>query len=491
MSSSDSWNLLVFRDGRRVLNGPELLGTLRENLNALYSISDFSLLSTRERLTEALLRSGELECSLADHEGCHRAADILARTTDQLAIALSGQLKLPSPILDNINALDVPELLAVPIPEGFCYYALHPLDYIDLLNENPLSAPAAAVVGIRSIGATLSAVVRAWFELRGIPADRITVRPSGHPFDRTLMLSDRDLQWITNRHIPTDAADDIGWGAWRSMVFANEHQWPGVWSWTERRKFLSADRRNILRFDGYGHYGSAVRRRTHILAEHGWGAHPHPAADGFSRCTWIAGERRTQADRDIVLQLARYCAFRAAHFETTNASTNALEEMTQINLARALNVSHSVFLPIERPVIADARMMPHEWIATDRGRLFKVDAATHGDDHFYPGATDIAWDLAGAIVEWKLDEEASDLLIGEYERISGDSIQTRLPGYLVAYCAFRLGFILSAGRSVSDAKESARFRCEANQYRGKLGSLLPLATAAKNLTHPELRAAAL
>ena len=563
MSSSDSWNLLVFRDGRRVLNGPELLGTLRENLNALYSISDFSLLSTRERLTEALLRSGELECSLADHEGCHRAADILARTTDQLAIALSGQLKLPSPILDNINALDVPELLAVPIPEGFCYYALHPLDYIDLLNENPLSAPAAAVVGIRSIGATLSAVVRAWFELRGIPADRITVRPSGHPFDRTLMLSDRDLQWITNklqrhalflvidegpglsgssflavaealvrvgvpqdrilllpssqpklssllapkaatrwirfktialkptRHIPTDAADDIGWGAWRSMVFANEHQWPGVWSWTERRKFLSADRRNILRFDGYGHYGSAVRRRTHILAEHGWGAHPHPAADGFSRCTWIAGERRTQADRDIVLQLARYCTFRAAHFETANASTNALEEMTQINLERALNVSHSVVLPIERPVIADARMMPHEWIATDRGRLFKVDAATHGDDHFYPGATDIAWDLAGAIVEWKLDEEASDLLIGEYERISGDSIQTRLPGYLVAYCAFRLGFILSAGRSVSDAKESARFRCEANQYRGKLGSLLPLATAAKNLTHPELRAAAL
>jgi len=185
VSSSDSWNLLVFRDGRRVLNGPELLGTLRENLNALYSISDFSLLSTRERLTEALLRSGELECSLADHEGCHRAADILARTTDQLAIALSGQLKLPSPILDNINALDVPELLAVPIPEGFCYYALHPLDYIDLLNENPLSAPAAAVVGIRSIGATLSAVVRAWFELRGIPADRITVRPSGHPFDRS------------------------------------------------------------------------------------------------------------------------------------------------------------------------------------------------------------------------------------------------------------------------------------------------------------------
>ena len=552
MSSSDSWNLLVFRDGRRVHNGPNLVAALRQTLNGLFSSSDFTHSSTQERLIEALLRSGELECALADHPAGSGATGRLARTTDQLANALAGKPNFnPSPILTDLNAQDVPEHLSVSVPEGFCYYALHPHDYLDLLNENSLDAPAAAVVGIRSIGVTLSAVVRAWFDSRGIPAERITVRPTGHPFDRTLPLSDRERRWIANglqrralflvvdegpglsgssflavaealvqagvpqhqivllpssepdlssllapdaaarwrrfntialkgtRHIPAEATFDIGCGAWRSKVFAHEDEWPGVWIWTERRKFLSSDKRCILRFDGYGHYGTAVRNRTQLIAEHGWGPQPSPAGHGFTSCAWMSGERQTIANRDTVLQLARYCAFRAAHFETTRASTSALEEMTQINLERALNISHSVVLPIERPVIPDARMMSHEWILTQNGRLFKVDASTHGDDHFYPGATDIAWDLAGVIIEWNLDHEASGLLIREYERISGDSIQARLPAYLVAYCAFRLGFTLSAERSAGDTKESARFSREANIYRKRLGSLLPLATALK------------
>ena len=32
----------------------------------------------------------------------------------------------------------------------------------------------------------------------------------------------------------------------------------------------------------------------------------------------------------------------------------------------------------------------------------KVDAAAHGDDHGFPGPVDVAWDLAGAVVEWEL-----------------------------------------------------------------------------------------
>ena len=151
--------------------------------------------------------------------------------------------------------------------------------------------------------------------------------------------------------------------------------------------------------------------------------------------------------------------------------------MTAVNLERALGIPESVTLPIERPVLADARMMPHEWIATPDRRLLKVDAASHGDDHFYPGPTDIAWDMAGVIVEWKLDEEASELLVSEYKRISGDSIEARLPGYLIAYCAFRLGFTLSAGHSISDEAESARFRQDAGKYREKLELLLPLTIA--------------
>ncbi|HWY71488.1 MAG TPA: hypothetical protein VNX88_22665 [Terriglobales bacterium] len=547
-----AWNLLVFRDGRRVLDGRDLLRTLQRKLDGLLQISDFRLQSSREELIEALLRSGELECALADCDACDASTEALVRLTDQLAFALAGQSgpKLFPGMLESIAAAEVPERITASTPEGFCYYALHPLDYADLLDENAIHAPAVAVVGIRSIGTTLSAVVRAWFELHGIPAERITVRPTGHPFDRVLSLGQKHRQWIARgmqreasflvvdegpglsgssflavaealakagvsqnriillpssspnpsslfapdavnrwscfrtislkptRRIPAQAAEDIGWGEWRKAVFASEHDWPGVWAWTERRKFLSADKRSMFRFDGHGHYGRAVRSRSQLLAEHGWGPEISAAGEGFSECPWIEGVRPKCADGDTVLRLARYCAFRAAHFEHPFPLSDALEQMTQVNLERALGVSQSVVLPIERPVLADARMMPHEWIATSGGRLIKVDAASHGDDHFYPGPTDIAWDLAGAIAEWKLDHEASDRLVREYQRISGDAIEARLPGYLIAYCAFRLGFTLSAAGSVSEASESGRLKREGGTYRQRLATLLPRATAA-------------
>lgn len=550
MSASHSWNLLVFRDGRRVFAGRDLLRPLLQNLNKLRSTSDFDTLAAQEELIEALLRSGELECALADHRGCDATAGSLARLTDELALALVGasqsNLRLPSQVLERLSSARMPESLVISTPEGFSYYALHPLDYAELLSENEIDVPAAAVVGIRSIGATLSAIVRAWFELHQIPAERITVRPGGHPFDRSLLLADQDRQWIASalqrnatflvvdegpglsgssflavaealvqagvstdriillpsstpslsallasdaatrwnrfrtiplkstRFIPEEAAQDVGWGEWRKSVFASEQDWPGVWPWTERRKFLSTDKRRVFRFDGHGHYGKAVRDRAQLLAEYGWGPEISAAGDGFTVCPWICGERLKRADREAVLQLARYCAFRAAHFELPAASSDELEQMTAVNLERALGIPQSVSLPIERPVLADARMMPHEWIATPDRHLLKVDAASHGDDHFYPGPTDIAWDVAGAIVEWNLDDEARDLLVSEYKRISGDSIQSRLDSYLIAYGAFRLGFTLSAACSVSEASESGRLNRNAETYREKLAALLPV-----------------
>lgn len=547
MSASHSWNLLVFRDGRRVLNLRELLCALHRLLDNLQSTNDFSAWPAYDQLIEALLRCGELECALADHAQSARAAETLAQLTDQLAISLTGQStpQLPSTLLDDIDALEVPEQLTVSFPEGFCYYALHPLDYADMLQHSRIDAPTVAVVGIRSIGTTLSAVVRAWFELRGVVAERITVRPIGHPFERMLLLSRKDQSWISaqlqreavfivvdegpglsgssflavaealtsakvpqdriillpsskpdlssllapnastrwtrfrsmplspTRRIPTNASTEISWGEWRKTVFADKHDWPGIWAWIERRKFLSSDAHTLFRFDGHGHYGNAVRQRAQVLAENGWGPATLGAGDGFSQSPWITGERPSQADRNTVLRLAQYCAFRARFFECQGASNDSLERMTQVNLEQALGVSHWGALPVERPVVADARMMPFEWIATGDNRLLKVDAGSHGDDHFYPGPTDIAWDVAGAITEWKLGREATDLLIDEYRRISGDSIRTRLNPYLIAYCAFRLGFSLSAIRSVSDAREAGRFQGEVERYHKRLAALLP------------------
>ena len=94
---------------------------------------------------------------------------------------LPAQVQLALPLLAKFAARG---RLSVSTPEGYAYYALHPLDYADVLSGNRIDASRAFVIGIRSIGTSLSAVVAAKLRQTGIPADRLTVRPTGHPYDR-------------------------------------------------------------------------------------------------------------------------------------------------------------------------------------------------------------------------------------------------------------------------------------------------------------------
>jgi hypothetical protein len=171
------------------------------------------------------------------------------------------------------------------------------------------------------------------------------------------------------------------------------------------------------------------------------------------------------ASPELLKQLARYCAFRSEHLTSLVSSQAELERMAQINLERALAVPRQIKLPVERPVVADARMMSYEWILLNDGRLQKLDAADHGDNHFFPGPTDIAWDLAGAIVEWNLNTEAADLLISEYRRVSRDAVQNRLADYLIAYSSFRMAFAQSAANSIAELGEKCRLQQEATRYK--------------------------
>src|SRR5207302_4552914 len=86
--------------------------------------------------------------------------------------------------------------------------------------------------------------------------------------------------------------------------------------------------------------------------------------------------------------------------------------MFRFNLHQAFDIDWDfdpALLATKNPVLVDGRMQPHEWIRSKDGTIIKVDGCTHGDDHFFPGPTDIAWDLAGAIVEWSLDRKSTRL----------------------------------------------------------------------------------
>ena len=65
-------------------------------------------------------------------------------------------------------------------------------------------------------------------------------------------------------------------------------------------------------------------------------------------------------------------------------------------------------------------MMPYEWIAAPGAPPLKLDATAHGDDHLFPGPVDVAWDLAGAIVEWRMSASARRIFLDGYRHASGD-----------------------------------------------------------------------
>ena len=92
-----------------------------------------------------------------------------------------------------------PRHVRISHPEGFAYYALHPGDFADAVEDVDCGFPVA-VLGIRSVGTTLSAVACAALRKRGVRASRITVRPAGHPYDRITELTDAQRDWVRQRH---------------------------------------------------------------------------------------------------------------------------------------------------------------------------------------------------------------------------------------------------------------------------------------------------
>ncbi|HYJ32745.1 MAG TPA: hypothetical protein VE326_05945 [Candidatus Binatia bacterium] len=84
--------------------------------------------------------------------------------------------------------------LVVKVPEGFAFYGLMLQSYREQAlgwarHHESATDRRVLVVGIRTIGTTLSAVVAAALRGRGFGVKRITVRPSGHPSDRRVEQS--------------------------------------------------------------------------------------------------------------------------------------------------------------------------------------------------------------------------------------------------------------------------------------------------------------
>ncbi len=399
------------------------------------------------------------------------------------------------------QGLALPDEIEVSKPEGFAYYALDPELY--RLAARRLAAAMrprqVAVIGIRSIGTTLSSLVEAELRTLGVETKSWTVRPRGHPWDRQLVVA-TDLEqawrewpghfaivdegpgisgtsfssvadylcrlgvkddrialipsWRTDGSGLRSAAARSHWKRHRQFTadfeelgrFTRDRDLSGG-KWREvtgsgAPAYPRQERRKYLRgerlykFAGYGRYGRALLDRALALAE--FIPPVHGLEDGFLICDWVPAQA-ARVSTEFLDHAARYLAFVQRSFPA-NESATPLEEMIAVNTGVAWDGPR----PDLRPVFLDGHMMPHEWLKTPGGWL-KADALEHHDDHFYPGPQDIAWDLAGLSIEFGLEPEAERYLVERFSRLSGDRAAARMPFYRAAYLAFRLGYAELAG----------------------------------------------
>lgn len=195
--------VLVYRSATRRASPAALLDEVGTLCDAVAQTRDAG-----DAWTELLITCGEMASAMTDavcgeQDEITPLGDALVEVTVAAARgALAGwsgddrgesQLDVAralSAVRDELTRIAVPTELQIGVPEGFAYYGLYPETYAaaarTLLDEH--DAPRIVCIGIRSIGVTLAAVVAAVVQAVGREAALYTVRPRGHPFDRTLAL---------------------------------------------------------------------------------------------------------------------------------------------------------------------------------------------------------------------------------------------------------------------------------------------------------------
>jgi hypothetical protein len=222
--------------------------------------------SNLDSVRSLLTATGQLEQGLSD---AHSVSKTLTREQQAMALTdaaarlflqrLRNESCDPAEFLRVLGEVDEPdEELRIKIPEGFAFYALYPEQYEATARNWSKTQDArkrqVLVVGIRSIGTTLSAVVAETLRLEGWKTRRVTVRPEGHPYDRRATLQIEaidDTEWaIVVDEGPGRSGSSMaavarslvekGFAQGRVLFFPAHENEPGPEAPTLRRRFANA-----------------------------------------------------------------------------------------------------------------------------------------------------------------------------------------------------------------------------------------------------------
>lgn len=578
--------MLVFHDFQRAADPRQLITALGEQARELSSLSGEP--PKKSAVVRLLIESGELVQGVLDAEffardrdewgtlemSCSRLMQEAARMSIHGSDRTEEFVTTLSVLARNCPA----EQVRLRRPEGFAFYALYPELYIMAARE--LAARCSeplVVIGLRSIGTTLSAVVA---EAYGPPAlPPVTLRPCGPPFERTVsagpsltrLVSEHAgaqfaivdegpglsgssfcsvIEWLERNGVPAGriqgfpghAGDpgprasaahlerwqrsnrcvvdfdrlllsrdfvagghwfesslandelgliDIAAGRWRELHIADRRNWPPSDRFRERRKYVyrHGGAMWLAKFAGLGRPGEAKLAVARQLSAAGLIPPPRELRYGFLIGRWLNEaqpvERSAFPHRGLLIEsVADYLRFRHRELPADQAPGSApaellvmakanVSERFGLGLARELDFwdQHVRFLTchVER-MLTDNRMHAWEWLLLPEGRLVKADALDHSAEHDCIGAQDLAWDLAGAAVEFEL--EPGELRILESRIARRGSFRPHPLSrefHRLCYLAFQLGYYTLAAQSASnDDEERLRLLRAADRYAASL-----------------------
>jgi hypothetical protein len=201
--------MLVYGDPKRRESADTLCGAIAERLRA--TAHQPPGLDRHSALVGILISAGELVQGLSDLEFENLGADEISARREKSGVLLCdlarlvakswsqgfcSPLVLPSRVWALLQELRAPLPLSIKEAEGYAFYALYPEAYMEAARYSGLRAKTI-VIGIRSIGTSLSAAVSTVIGARA----PVTLRPVGHPFRRTInvgaQLSRRLLEEAT------------------------------------------------------------------------------------------------------------------------------------------------------------------------------------------------------------------------------------------------------------------------------------------------------
>jgi hypothetical protein len=211
----------------------------------------------------------------------------------------------------------------------------------------------------------------------------------------------------------------------------------------------------LIKFAGLGAIGERKFRDAVALSGAGFGSQTVALCYGFIVEKWVEGRLLDpfRGDRNRFLdRLGAYLAFRAQNLGAPGpgASLQELRKMAVYNTAHALGNEASTLLDRRlhrldllqdrvRPIRTDNRLYPWTWVETEHA-ILKLDGVDHCEAHDLIGCQDIAWDIAGSIVEYGLDKHEVAALCRRIQSAAGIDLHPELLSALVpCYIAFQLG----------------------------------------------------